>query len=303
MEGRGRPRVSLDLLRGFRAAARHLSFTRAAEELCVTQPAISREIKVLEAQLGQPLFRRGSRILRLTPAGEELYRAADESLGRLEVVFEHIAGRHRILVVTTTPALASLWLAPRLPRFNRDHLGIDVRVTASNDSPDLERDSGDIAIHFVATGGRVPENGEHLMDCTSFPVCAAALAKHSAHPIRTPEDLAHHVRLDYESQRDGRRVSEWNYWFDALKLRRVEPASTVWLPQYDQLVSAAVEGSGVAVGVLPHVAQHLHQGLLRAPFGSDKIARRGTFFLVRRKEDSKDEAMEAFTSWLRSEVR
>ena len=145
------PRLSLDLLRGFRSAARHLSFTRAAQDLFVTQSAISREIKTLEEQLGQPLFRRVNRTLQLTPAGEELYRIADETLAQLDIAVERIAGAGKLVAVTTTPALASLWLAPRLPRFNRVHPGIDVRVVASNDKPNLERDQLDIA-HSVCVG-------------------------------------------------------------------------------------------------------------------------------------------------------
>ena len=101
----------------------------------MTQSAISREIKTLEEQLGQPLFRRVNRTLQLTPAGEELYRIADETLTQLDVAVERIAGAGKLVAVTTTPALASLWLAPRLPRFNRVHPGIDVRVVASNTSP------------------------------------------------------------------------------------------------------------------------------------------------------------------------
>jgi DNA-binding transcriptional LysR family regulator len=92
MNSRRPPRVSLDLLRGFRVAARHLSFTRAAQELFVTQPAISREIKTLEEHLGQPLFHRINRALQLTPAGEELYRVAEETLSQLDAVVDRIAG-------------------------------------------------------------------------------------------------------------------------------------------------------------------------------------------------------------------
>jgi LysR family transcriptional regulator, glycine cleavage system transcriptional activator len=296
-----RPRISLDLLRGFSAAARHLSFTRAAQELCVTQPAISREVKVLEDQLGQPLFHRVNRALRLTPAGEELYRATEEALGRLQSVVEHIANVRSTVAVTTTPALASLWLAPRLPRFNQDYPGIDVRVSASNNLPDLDRDQIDIAIQFVATGMAVPP-AERLLECTSFPVCAPSLVTGGKHPIRTPDDLAHHARLDYESLRDGRRVSEWDFWFDALKIRRVGPASTMWLPQYDQLVSAAVEGSGVAVGVLPHVAHYLREGILCAPFGAERVAQRGAFFLVCRRDIANDASIAAFIDWLHDEI-
>ena len=147
-------RLSLDLLRGFRSAARHLSFTRAAQDLFVTQSAISREIKTLEEQLGQPLFRRVNRTLQLTPAGEGLYRIADETLTQLDAEVERITGASKVVAVTTTTGLASLWLAPRLQRFNRAHPGIDVRVVASNDKPNLERDQLDIAIRFVLAGDR-----------------------------------------------------------------------------------------------------------------------------------------------------
>ena len=113
------PRLSLDLLRGFRLAARYLSFTRAARELFVTQSAISREIRTLESQMGRPLFRRVHRTLELTPVGEQLYRAVDDALGGLDAVIERLSGEGVLLTVTTTPALASLWLAPRLSRFTR----------------------------------------------------------------------------------------------------------------------------------------------------------------------------------------
>jgi len=302
MDSRRRPRVSLDLLRGFRAAARHLSFTRAAQELFLTQPAISREIKTLEDQLGRPLFNRVNRALQLTPAGEELYRVSDETLAQLDAVIDRIAGSGETLAVTTTSALASLWLAPRLPRFNRVHSGIDVRVVASNDRPDLERDQLDIAIRVVPPGADVPD-GEPLFECKTFPVCAPALARDRSRPIQTPADLGRHARLDYESLRDGRRMSEWDFWFDATRIRRVNPASTLWFPQYDQVVAAAVEGSGVAMGVWPYLVRHLREGALYAPFGREGVAQRGTFFVVRRPAVAGRDAVAAFVAWLRSEVR
>lgn len=105
------PRLSLDLLRGFHAAARHLSFTRAAQELFLTQSAVSHEIRTLEEQLGRPLFRRVNRTLELTPVGQELFNASDETLGKLDAVIERISGSASMLTVTTTPALAcSGWL-------------------------------------------------------------------------------------------------------------------------------------------------------------------------------------------------
>jgi DNA-binding transcriptional LysR family regulator len=209
MDKRRHP-LSLDLLRGFRAAARHLSFTRAAQELFVTQSAISREIKTLEEQLGKPLSRRVHRALQLTRAGEELYRATDEALALLDAATARLAECGETLSVTTTTALASLWLVPRLPRFYHRHPGIDVRIVASNDNPDLEREQLDIAIRAVPRGTdrRITPSGEHLLDCEIFPVCSPALARDGAHPLRNPADLAHHVRLDYETLRDGRPWSE-----------------------------------------------------------------------------------------------
>jgi len=302
MNNRRRPQLSLDLLRGFRAAARSLSFTRAAEDLSVTQSAISHEIRTLEEQIGQPLFERVHRGLRLTRAGEELFRVVDESLEHIDAVVDRLVGSGKSISVTTTSGLASLWLAPRLPRFNHAHPGIDVHVVASNDKPDLERDDIDVAIRFVQPGEDVPDS-ERLMDCNCFPVCSPALAANAAHPIRAPADLAHHVMLDYETIRNGRRVSEWGFWFDAVKTRRVTPASTLRFPQYDQVVAAAVEGSGVAMGELPHLAQHLREGILCAPFGPHGVARRGTYFVVRRKDVAKRAAVEAFVDWLWSEAK
>jgi LysR family transcriptional regulator, glycine cleavage system transcriptional activator len=296
------PRLSLDLLRGFRSAARHLSFTRAAQDLFVTQSAISREIKTLEEQLGQSLFRRVNRTLQLTPAGEELYRIADKTLSELDVVVERIAGASKVVTVTTTTGLASLWLAPRLQRFNRAHPGIDVRVVTSNDKPNLERDQLDIAIRFVMAGGDVPHS-EPVFDCKIYPACSPALANDKLHPIRTPADLAHHVRLDYESMRDGRRLSLWDFWFDKTKIPHVKPASTLQFPQYDQLVSAAVDDAGVGIAVLPHTAQHLHQKALCVPFGMEAVALLGGFYIIRRNDVAGRDAVEAFVDWLRSEVR
>ncbi len=303
MDKRRYPRLSLDLLRGFRVAARHLSFARVAQELFVTQSAISREIRTLEEQIGRPLFYRVHRALQRTRARQELYRAADEALTQLDAVTDRLTGSGRALAVTTTTALASLWLAPRLHRFNRLRPEISVRIVASNDKPDLERDQLDIAIRFVQAGDDSPPNAEQLVTCESFPVCSPALACDAARPLRTPADLALHVRLDYETVRDGRRLSEWDFWFNAMKIRTVEPASTLGFPQFDQVFPAAIEGSGVAMGVLPHVNQLLHAGVLCAPFGRDAIATRGTFFVVLRSDVGERDFVKEFVAWLRSEVR
>lgn len=302
MPKRRQPRLSLDLLRGFQAAARHLSFTRAAQELHVTQSAISREIKTLEEQIGKPLFRRVHRALQLTRAGAELCRATDEALALIDAAAGRVAESGQTLAVTTTTALASLWLAPRLPRFSRLHRGIDVRVVATNDRPDLEREQLDVAIRFAPRGADTPV-GERLADCEIFPVCSPALARDRTRPLRTPADLAHHVRLDFETIRDGRPWSEWDVWYGALKIPPVTPASTLRFSHYDQVIPAAIEGSGVAMGARPHLTHHLRDGTLCAPFGTEAVATLGSFFVVLRSDVAPGDAAEAFVAWLKSEVR
>jgi LysR family transcriptional regulator, glycine cleavage system transcriptional activator len=297
------PRLSLDLLRGFRMAARHLSFTRAAQELCVTQSAISRAVKTLEEQIGKPLFRRAHRALQLTHAGEDLYRATDDALALLDAATDRLGESRKTLAVTTTTALASLWLVPRLPRFYHLHPGLDVRITARNDKPDLEREQIDIAIQASPHGADTP-NGERLFDVHIFPVCSPALARDGAHPLRNPVDLAYHVRLDYETIRDGRPWSEWDVWFNAMKIRPVEPASTLrFFSHYDQVIPAAIEGSGVAMGAQPHLTQYLRDGVLCAPFGLDMAVHLSSFYVVLGREVRGNEAADAFVAWLRSEVR
>jgi DNA-binding transcriptional LysR family regulator len=302
VDKRRRPRLSLDLLRGFRAAARHLSFTRAAQELFVTQSAISREIKTLEEQIGQPLFRRRHRALELTRAGKELYLAADSALAQLDAVADRLAGSGRTLAVTTTNALASLWLAPRLPRFARLHPRISLRVVSSNEWADLERDQIDVALQVAIAGTEAPD-GEHLLRCETFPMCAPSLARGRANPLRTPEDLARHVRLDYETVRSGRWFSEWDFWFDATGVPIVGAASTLRFSQLEQLLPAAIAGDGVAMGATPHLAAHLADGRLCAPFGRAAVAHRADFFIVVRRDVRDDEGVAAFIAWLRGEAR
>lgn len=304
MDSPRRPRLSLDLLRGFRAAARHLSFTRAAQELFVTQPAISREIKALEEQLGQPLFRRVNRALELTPAGRELYQATDEALALLDAAVERLVTSGKTLAVTTTTAFASLWLAPRLPHFTRLHPGIDVRIAAVNDmvNLNLEREHLDLAIRFVPPDGDQPA-GERLMDYETFPVCSPRLASDPTLPLRTPADLAHHVLVDFERIAFGRPWSDWDHWFRAKQLRPVKPAANLRFSHYDQVIQAAIEGSGVAIGKRPHLTRLLREGLLRAPFGTEGVAKLGSFFIVLAPGAGEREPVAAFIAWLRSEVR
>jgi DNA-binding transcriptional LysR family regulator len=295
-------RLSLDLLRGFQVAARHLSFTRAAQELCVTQSAISREIKTLEEQLGQPLFHRVNRALQLTHAGEDLYRATTEALALIDAATSRLAGSDRTVAVTTITALASTWLVPRLMRFNRLNPGIDVRIAATNDAVDIERENLDVAIRYVLPGADIPD-AELLVNYETFPVCSPALARDPSRPLRTPADLERHVRLDFETVLYGRRWYDWERWFGAFKLRPVGPAGTMRFSHYDQVIQAAVDGGGVAIGKRPHLMRHLRDGKLVAPLGTNWVAKLGGFYIVVRRDVATRSSVGTFVEWLRNEVR
>jgi DNA-binding transcriptional LysR family regulator len=301
MERRRPPRLSLDLLRGFRAAARHLSFTRAAQELFITQSAISHEIKALEQQLGTPLFRRANRSLQLTDAGQELLHAVDEALSIVDAVAERITGTTKVFTVTTTVPLASLWLGPRLARFTRQSPTCHLRLLASNDVLDLEREPVDVAIRYLRNG-TAPAAAERLCDYEIFPVCTPALARHRSRGIRTIADLSRHLLLDMETATNGRLWYDWRTWFDAMGIRGFKAAGSLRFSHYDQVVDAAREGSGVAIGKRPHLARHLKDGELVAPLGDASVAIPGGLYAVVSKTAPADVAA-TFIDWLHSEVR
>ena len=163
---------------GFEAAARNLSFTKAAAELFITQSAVSRQIKALEEHLGVTLFERQARSLILTEQGQALYRVAADVLERLQTAVDQLKtdSRARQLSLTTTTGFASLWLIPRLPRFTRLRPGIDVRISATTDMFNLERSLVDVAIRYCAPD-MVPDGAVRLFGEEILPVCGPALLR------------------------------------------------------------------------------------------------------------------------------
>lgn len=296
MKLRRLPRLSLDLLRGFRAAARHLSFTAAAQELSVTQSAISHEVKALEDQLGTLLFHRANRTLRLTEAGERIYRATNEALGLIDDAVEEVTGASRVLSITTTVPFASLWLGPRLPGFARLHPELSLRIIASNDYLDLAREGIDIAIrHSVDDASRSVRDA--LCDYEIFPVCSPALLERT--PINAPGDLAQHVLLDFETIRNGRPWYDWQLWFESMQIRRLKPAGLLRFTHYDQVIEAALAGSGVAIGRWPHLSTYLKTGTLIAPLADAGVAQLGRFHAIAR---TSLQSGADFLAWLRKEM-
>ncbi len=289
----------LDPLLAFEAAARNLSFTKAGEELFLTQSAVSRQIQTLEAQLGIKLFERRPRALLLTEAGQSLYRVAQEILQRLHDSARKLRGAAevRAVTVTTTPGLAALWLIPRLARFTGAHPGVDVRISAGNEIVHLDRAGVDLAIRYTQSdqaGGARKLFGE-----TVLPVCSPALARDRARPLAAPEDLRHHVLLQLDDPRAA--WLDWQLWFHALGIDELQPAGKLHFSHYDQLIQAAVSGQGIALGRHPLVRGLLREKKLVAPFKQDVCSSRA-YFLVESGAARAKPQVRAFIDWLLEET-
>jgi DNA-binding transcriptional LysR family regulator len=301
---RNSPRLpSLDLLRGFEAAARQMSFTRAAAELHVTQSAVSRQIKTLEDHLDIKLFTRLNRALKLTAEGEALYATAQSVMRQVEDAIARLAapGDERLLTVTSTVSFASLWLVPRLARFRKIQPGTDVRLAATNDISNLERERIDVAIRFLepraAPAGALPLTGEEV-----FPVCSPALLRDRSRTLKKPADLARHVILHYDDPAGQWPWLSWNQWLDAFHLAGLKSAGVARYSHYDQLIQAAIEGEGVALGRTPLVKRFLKSGALVAPF-KDRVAGTREYFVIVSPHAAKRAQARHFVTWLQQEIR
>jgi LysR family glycine cleavage system transcriptional activator len=292
---------SLDLLTGFEAAARHLSFTKAGEELFLTQSAVSRQIKELEDQLGVPLFHRRHRALVLTDAGQQFYAAAAQVITTMRSATERLraqSGRKRPLSVTTTHSFAALWLIPRLAGFTRKHPGVDVRITADTRLQDLERDGLDLAIRHGPPSLAGP-NAVRLFGERVFPVCSPKLLKR--HPLRVPADLKNHTLLQYDDPDARHPWLHWKTWLEVAGIPDLRPAGTLSLSGFEQIIPAALAGHGVALGRSPLVKDLLAEKKLVAPFKTTADPARAYFVIPSRAAASRPEVQE-FIEWLKGEA-
>src|SRR5438067_1570272 len=291
---------SLDLLTGFEAAARHLSFTKAGEELFLTQSAVSRQIKELEAQLGVALFHRRHRALVLTDAGQQFYAAAAQVITTMRTATERLraqSGGRRPLAVTTTASFAALWLIPRLAGFTRTHPDVDVRITADTRVQDLERDGLDLAIRHGSASLAGP-NAVRLFGERVFPVCSPKLLKKN--PLRQPADLKNHCLLQYDDPDARHPWLHWKTWLEVARIPDLRPAGTLSFSGYEQIIPAAVAGHGVALGRSPLVKDLLEDKQLVAPFSSSADPARAYYAIVSKSAAGRPEVGD-FVAWLKQE--
>src|SRR6202162_4137678 len=292
----------LAFFQGFEAAARTLSFTKAAAELFITQSAVSRQIKALEDHLGLKLFERRPRSLELTENGQALYRIATEVLDRLQTATDRLKAeiRARQLSITTTTGFASLWLIPRLKRFTSLHPDIDVRISATTDALNLERSLIDLAIRYCRPES-VPEGAVKLFGEEMIPVCSRALLHDKTRPLKRPQDLAHHTLLHFDYAGAETMYMDWGTWLTALGIGELKSGGALHFSQYEQMIQAAISGQGVALGRQPLVSDLIESGALVAPFKQTLVGSRAYFIIESRLSAGKPQVSE-FAQWLLAEA-
>ena len=287
---------SLNALRAFEAAARHLSFTKAAEELSVTQAAISHQVKGLEDRLGVALFRRQNRALMLTEMGQAYLPALKDAFDAIDAATARLVARDRSGVVTFTclPSFAATWLVRRLGRFRAQHPDLDVRLLTNERLVDFAREDVDIGVRY----GRGHWPGlakERLLTEDMFPVCAPALLK-GPKPLKKPADLKHHTLLHDDMEMD------WQRWLVAAGVKGVDPNRGLQFSSSSMLLQAAADGQGVAMGRSALAAGYLAEGRLVRPFEL-KLHSDAAYYIIYPTAYAQRPKVKAFRDFLMAEAQ
>ncbi len=284
-----RPQLPLNALRAFEAAARHQNLTRAADELCVSQAALSHQIKALEERLGTVLFQRLPRGVALTDEGAALLPVLTEAFDRIGLSLDRLAGgdAREVLTVGVVGTFAIGWLLARLPAFAAAHPDIDLRVSTHNNRADLAGEGLDMAIRF-GDGDWPGEVCTPLWPTPFAPVCAPALAG----VLRQPRDLAHVPLLR------SFRADEWPRWLATAGLTGLQARG----PQFDSsltLASAVSRGAGVALLPLAMFDHELAAGRLLQPFAQTLDL--GRYWLTRLRSRRESDAAARLRDWMETE--
>lgn len=282
-----RAQLPLNALRAFEAAARHLNFTRAAIELCVSQGAVSHQVAQLERRLGASLFRRLPRGLALTDEGQALVPVVADAFDRIGDTLERVqGGRPReVLTLGVVGTFAVGWLLPRIDAFSRRHPHIDLRILTNNNRVDLAGEGLDLAIRF-GDGAWHGTHAEPVLDAPLTPLCAPAIAARLHHP----DDLGRETLLR------SYRAEEWPRWFAAAG-GRCPPLRGAVFDSSALMVASAIAGRGVALVPAALFGQDLQTERLVRPFPAEIDC--GRYWLTRLMSRPDTPAMAAFRHWLR----
>ena len=285
----------LNALRAFEAAGRHLSFSRAAEELNVTQPAVSHQVRALEERLAIRLFERGGRALRLTDEGRMylpfLRQAFDRIADGTDLVVSHDA--QGPLSVTMLASFAVRWFIPRLRDFQVGHPEVEVRMVTTDRIVDFTREDIDCGIRY-GTGSWPGLDADKLFEDRYIAVCSPELLTRGE-PLERPEDLRHHALLHDADDED------WRYWLSALHVEGVDSAGGLTFENADLALEAAAAGLGVALGSRIVVQGDVDAGRLVMPFG-DLTDENLSYWLVYPSGSARKPKLAAFRAWLIGEA-
>jgi LysR family glycine cleavage system transcriptional activator len=294
-----RPIRGFGALPSFAAAARWQSFTAAAEELGVTQAAISHQVRELEDQLAVKLFHRTGRAVRLTASGEILKKAVDGAFAEIAHAMRELKRTRPSLRVTSAPSFASKWLVPRLDRFLAEAPGVDVFIDIQLRMSELSHRDPHVVIQFGA-GNHPSYQVDRLGDEYVVPVCSPSLLKGKK---RDPKALLRHTLLDVDWHSQGASWPNWETWLDAANLKDSSHGRIVRFVHSSLAIQAAIEGQGIALGDSTLIADDLAAGTLIKPFelvlkGPPQFA----YFLVSPRGLAKDAIQSVFRDWLLREI-
>ncbi len=296
-----RPLPPLDLLVGFEVAARQLSFSKAGEEIFLTQSAISRQVKKLEEYLGVDLFERRHHALALTDQGRLLFEVTSEFLKGISNTVEILRKQpqQRGLRISATTSFSALWLVPRLARFNAIYPEIAVHIAADNKVFDLSKGDIDLTIRYCTSDQAPPNTIATLAKEYIFPVCSPALLRRNGRAINTAQDLCLHTLLHLEDTNNAWPWLQWDNWLNMFITTNMKSAVGLTFSHYDQIIQAACMGHGIALGSSPLVDTMLEDGILVCPL-AHRLSSPRSFHLLggHRKSDEID----AFISWVTEEV-
>jgi DNA-binding transcriptional LysR family regulator len=286
----------LDLLRGFVAVGRRMSITLAAQDMCLTQSALSRQVQALEASLGYRLLVRGHRSIEFTGEGRRLFRSADAMLEQLGDVMASLrpGDARRPVTISASIGVTALWLLPRLNAFQQASPHIDVRLAASNRFVDLEREQVELSLRYCRPQD-APEGALRLFGEALVPVAHPSL---TVTAIEDPAQLRQQVLLEFDDV--SRPWLQWPDWLRSAGAGRVKPRGTLRFNQYDQVVQAALAGQGVALGRLELVRPLLEQGKLALASTLPPTAGEYAYWLIQRRDTGENAA--AVGAWIIAEA-
>lgn len=292
----------LNALRAFEAAGRHLSFTRAAEELSVTPAAVSHQVATLEHYLGVRLFRRHPKGLLLTEMGQ---RALPGVSAGFDQFADALAGMRSLdseqpLRISVTPSLASRWLVPRLEDFRSAHPEIEIRLDAGEQLTNLHRDDVDVGLRY-GTGHYPGMHVECIGTQRVFPVCSPWLAE-GDRPLREPADLRHHTLIHVDWERGRMKAPAWRDWLETAGVAdRVNHRAGPRFTHHSMSLQAALAGHGVALGSTLLVIDDLAAGRLVAPFDL-ALEEENCYYFVCLPESVSNPRVQAFREWIYTEL-